>query len=568
MSGFITGFLNFTVGILCDKIRDVTARELSEGDLTDEKFRKLIIRELDDIKCRLDGLARKDLLSSFSFFKEGICRLNLCLHTSDYTSISKEDVVETKQKPESSTFNSKRDSFLDSALTLSNVIREMKFDSEERLLNAKKSLRTSREEATRAFNNVALTTDDRIMASKLRIASRILEGLQDPEAAAQDCLLYIEELHNMPAVREIFSVHVKGGMKSRLNQAKRLEKSRSITTLNFTLLEFISKFTKICIGVFNWPVIDLRGYTFHPIFDDDEHLVTVEKSGLNATWECIFSERLTIEGYHSCAVNSKGEIFITEGKWNRLASVKVVKRSGEIQLFSENVLEEKRLMYSVSSLTIDANDDVYLGICCLDTSSNGIRVLVFNSTGSIKRDLNLPIDEYFANDFCMNVTREKIITCSSGGQLHFFDKKNSELKDHYSLPHYNSLVECSWLSTSDENDIIVNYPRGESVNIYTERGELKQIIKLPRKDDITKELVHTVRGVVFDSIRQHVLVLIYDPFLFDQASYRLLVYSKSNELLNTFRLINFPVEGLVQLTSHPNGSIAVIGSRKAIFLHI
>ena len=72
MSGFITGFLNFTVGILCDKIRDVTARELSEGDLTDEKFRKLIIRELDDIKCRLDGLARKDLLSSFSFFKEGI----------------------------------------------------------------------------------------------------------------------------------------------------------------------------------------------------------------------------------------------------------------------------------------------------------------------------------------------------------------------------------------------------------------------------------------------------------------------------------------------------------------
>ena len=33
MSGFITSFLNFTVGILCDKIRDVTAGRLSEGDL-------------------------------------------------------------------------------------------------------------------------------------------------------------------------------------------------------------------------------------------------------------------------------------------------------------------------------------------------------------------------------------------------------------------------------------------------------------------------------------------------------------------------------------------------------
>jgi hypothetical protein len=569
MSGFITSFLNFTVGILCDKIRDVTAGRLSEGDLTDEKFRKLIVRELDDIKCRLEGLARKDLLSSFSFFKEGICRLNLCLQDK-YTNNSRVSDVEPGNdagESEDATFSSKRDSFLDSALTLSNIIRELKIDSKERLLDAKKSFRTSREEATRAFNNVALTIDDRIMASKLRIASRILEGLQDPDAAAQDCLLYIEELHNMPAVREIFSVHVKGGMKSRLNQAKRLEKSRSITTLNFTLLEFISKFTKTSVGCFNWPVIDLRGHTFHPIFDDNENLVTVEKSGLKATWETTFSERLTIEGYHSCAVNSKGQIFITDGKWNRLASIKVVKRSGEIQLFSENVLEEKQLMYSVSSLTIDANDDIYLGICCLDTSANGIRVLVFNSTGSIKRELKLPIDEYFAIDFSMMITQESIITCSSGGRLHFFDSKDSKLKAYYSLPHYDSSVECSCLSTSDENDIIVNYPRGESVNIYTEGGELKQIIKLPRKDN-TKELVHTVRGVVFDPVRKHVLVLIYDPFLFDQTSYRLLVYSKSSELLNTFRLANFPVEGLAQLTSHPTGPIAVIGSRKAIFLHI
>ena len=567
MSGFITSFLDFTIGILCDKIRDVTARQLSEGDLTDEKFRKLIIRELDDIKCKLEGLARKDLLSSFSFFKEGICRLNLC------TSISKEFTVEpgnceTEQKSKSSTFSLKRDSLLNDALILSNIIGELKVDSEERLLNAKESFRTSREEATRAFNNVSLTTDDRIMASKLRIASRILEGLQDPEAAAQDCLLYIEELHNMPAVREIFSVNVKGGMKSRLKQAKRQEKIRSIATLNFTVLEFISKFTKIFIGVFNWPVIDLRGYTFHPIFDDDENLATLEKSGLNTTWECTFSQRITIEGYHSCAVNSKGEIFITEGKWNRLASVKVVRRSGEIQVFSENLLEEKQLMYSVSSLTIDANDDVYLGICCLDMSSNGIRVLVFNTNGSIKRDLKLSIDEYFVNDFCMNITREKIITCSSGGRMHFFDKKDGELKDYYSLPDYDSSVECSWLNTSDENDIIVNYPRGERVNIYTEEKELKQIIKLPSKENTIKELVHTVRGVVFDFMRKHVLVLIYEPFLFDHASYRLLVYSKSSELLKTFRLVNFPVEGLVQLASHPNGPIAAIGSRKAIFLQI
>ena len=241
-----------------------------------------------------------------------------------------------------------------------------------------------------------------------------------------------------------------------------------------------------------------------------------------------------------------------------------MKRSGEIQLFSENLLEEKRPMYSVSSLTIDDNDDVYLGVSCLETSATGIRVFVFNSIGNIKRDFKLSLGDYFANDFCMNVKQEKMITCSSGGKLHFFEE--NKLKRYYCLPDYDSSVECSYLSISDENDIIVNYPRGESVNIYTEEGKLKQIIKLPRKGD-TKELVYTVRGVVFDAIRKHIIVLIYDPFLFDQRSYRLLVYSKTGELLKIFRLINFPVEGVVQLTSHRSGSIAVIGPSKTIILH-
>ena len=313
MADFITSFLNITVGILCDKIRDVTARRLSEGDLTDEKFRKLIVRELDDIKCKLEGLARKDLLSSLSFFKEGICRLNLCLRQHYASNIqpvveSSTDKDATNKISNGSSCSPKPDLFLDGALALSNAIRELRINSEERLLDAKKSFVTCREEATRAFNNVTLTIDDRIMACKLRVASRILEGLQDAEAAAQDCLLYLEELHNVPSIREIFAVSVKGGMKSRLNQTKRLEKSRSITMLNFTLLEFISTFTKISVGVFNWPTIDLPGHSYHPIFDDEENLERLEKCGWKATWETTFTERQTIEGYHSCGINSKGDI--------------------------------------------------------------------------------------------------------------------------------------------------------------------------------------------------------------------------------------------------------------------
>ncbi|CAB4045671.1 Hypothetical predicted protein, partial [Paramuricea clavata] len=64
------------------KLRDYTAERLNEGDLNDEKFRQIFVRELDDIKSKLDGLSRKDLLASLSSFKEGVTRLFISLETS------------------------------------------------------------------------------------------------------------------------------------------------------------------------------------------------------------------------------------------------------------------------------------------------------------------------------------------------------------------------------------------------------------------------------------------------------------------------------------------------------
>ena len=35
-------------------------------------IRSLIVREIDDIKSKLDGISRRDLLASISLFKEGV----------------------------------------------------------------------------------------------------------------------------------------------------------------------------------------------------------------------------------------------------------------------------------------------------------------------------------------------------------------------------------------------------------------------------------------------------------------------------------------------------------------
>jgi hypothetical protein len=82
MASIVTKILSSTVGLLVNKARDSVAAKLKDGDVTDAKISELVVRELNDIKTKLDGLSRKDLLSSYSFLKQGIDMLNVSLNLS------------------------------------------------------------------------------------------------------------------------------------------------------------------------------------------------------------------------------------------------------------------------------------------------------------------------------------------------------------------------------------------------------------------------------------------------------------------------------------------------------
>ena len=72
MWSIATAVFKVTIGWLVDKGRNKAAKKLKDGDVTDQKFRGLIVREIDDIKSKFDGLSRNDLGASISFFEEGI----------------------------------------------------------------------------------------------------------------------------------------------------------------------------------------------------------------------------------------------------------------------------------------------------------------------------------------------------------------------------------------------------------------------------------------------------------------------------------------------------------------
>lgn len=54
MSSIVAAVFKATVGLLVNKGRDLAADRLKEGDVTDQQFRSLIVREIDEIKSKLD----------------------------------------------------------------------------------------------------------------------------------------------------------------------------------------------------------------------------------------------------------------------------------------------------------------------------------------------------------------------------------------------------------------------------------------------------------------------------------------------------------------------------------
>ena len=72
MASVVGDTLRLTFRLLLSKVRDKGAENLKHGDVSDERFREFIVRELTDIREKLEGLCKVDLITSANFFKDGV----------------------------------------------------------------------------------------------------------------------------------------------------------------------------------------------------------------------------------------------------------------------------------------------------------------------------------------------------------------------------------------------------------------------------------------------------------------------------------------------------------------
>ena len=428
MSSFIAAILKATVGLLVNKGRNAAAEKLKDGDITNEQLRNLIVRELDDIKSKLDGIAKKDLLASIGFFKEGLVYLHK-------VKPNEEDGKKTQQREERAATPLKQEvGSSEASVKTVSLVEEMRSlqltdrdNSSARALNdAKDRFKEARKKATEAFFNEALSTSDRILAMQYRIMATILGKVDCVPDTLEACRLFLEELHSMPAVKKSLDVHLQQGFWSWFNKAEREDTIRSVCRMNrviFHIAEIVEEDTDISL----WPCVDLGEYKVDPL-RDVRVTQTIEKEDpqyfLLKTWPFFQEgeETMKVRDW-LITINSKGQLMIaaTDDGEAECVRVRLFNRYGnrlqclELKLpVTESDADYRRRVIGIAS---DRANNVFL-LTEMPTLGRSLRgtVIMFDQCANFQRQFD--VEEYSIGS-CIAVSDDnKVFVSAKVGEEH------------------------------------------------------------------------------------------------------------------------------------------------------
>ena len=534
--------LSSTVGLLWNKARDFVAKKLKDGDTTHEKLREVIIRDLNDIKTTLDCLSRKDLLSSYSFLQEGVLVLNLALDQSDVKSQldSQNDTAALSTAGEASILNE--------AMTLAHAMKILKLTSDEQFKSAKDLFKTAREKATEAFWNESLNVKERIMACKLRVVARILECLENPNLTTTACALFLQELHSLSAVQEIFSVYLRGGLKSVLNKAERFDNIKSVMLTNFAVFDFMATFGSKYRDVETWPTIELSGRNFNPA------------RGWYEVWRQAPSDEtllppkhLVTEGIrpHVAVVNSRSEIITRKS-----GALRVTSRTNESKTVNFPDPENGEIIDQVlMALAVDTKDNVYAIRWLLTRPKNtsahvkphakSYVMYTLDNSFNVKHYQTLDfLDATQRTNVVIAIEKKNIIIIVSHDRNLYICDQTGYLKEKFEHK-FDSCLFHSFSMTDKNNLVMIRSDIWDTVYIYTKDGTLKSTIQVPEG--------HMVKGVAFHYVISKILVLTYTG---RHGSFSLLCYSRKCELESSMFFCKTKV--IPNIISHPSGPCAFV----------
>ena len=388
MSAIVTTVFKATIGLLVRKGRAAAAEKLKEGDVVDQKFRRLILREIDDVKSKLDGLARKDLLSSFSSFAEGIEYLYEVFDRSKARVEYEEDVFAAQAAADKAgrqtRFLTRQMSSLDETDLLDDSVRK-------ELEIAKKRFEYAREKARDAFANEALDLCDRILAMQYRVMATILQSCDSPQDALPACRVCIEELHSLATVKECFDVQLNKGFWARFSKDERRKVISAVCHLNRVIYDVT---LMVGFGVKEWPYVDTGKEKIDPI--RDERLTKLlRKQGMEHCFVKPWSfgqngeKEQRVRSPVGIATNTR-EHFIVADDGDK--SVKVFESNGNflrsVSLQSDDAGNTELHILDIATDEYD-NSYVLIGLQKFEIKENEMEVQIFNTATSLRRKFHV-----------------------------------------------------------------------------------------------------------------------------------------------------------------------------------
>ena len=535
MSSIVTAVFKATIGLLVNKARDKAAEKLKDGDVTDQKFRGLIVREIDDIKTKLDGLSRKDLLASISFFEEGIELLYKVFEkarsSSEYGDITAQAACSEGISHAEGIRNLELTD-LDESVTRA-------------LSNAKERFKDARREATRAFNNEALETPKRILAMQYRVMATILETVDYPADAVEPCRVCIKQLNSLSAVQNSFGAQLKKGIQAVRGLFGKDERRKIISNVCH-VNRVIYDVTQAVGGdahLWIWPAVG--GEDKVDPLRDERVAKVLRKQGMEhccvTPWS--FGEHGPggEEGHKlkiplGIATNSSGQ-FIVRDRGD--SKVKVFDSSGTfIKLFSLPNDDADTKLY-VLDVATDMKDNIYVLVRLEKPEARELAVCELNNTADLQHKFPVRRGVWYRGRLA--VTDSGKVLVLSRYVVSVYDTKGQFVREFGVL-----LKDVRDITAANDGRVMV-VDWGESgVHIFSEHGDHLSKFKL--------QGCYSRPIIAFHRASEHVVVADIER---EKDLLHVDIYTKDGEFVRGTQIHEEGIAGLGGITVTTEGRIAV-----------
>ena len=496
----------------------------------------------DSIESTLHGIARKDLLASISFFNEGF--VYLCQVFGEGTEgIIRVNALRAEVTPGSWIFFSFT-AWQEAVARIESLKPDLEDSARRALSDAIERFKDARRKATKAFCNEALSTGERILAMRYRVAATLFEKVENPAEALGACRLCLEELHAMPAVEDSFA----------RNQSPNIHKD--VCDMNSVICD-VTQLVGHAGELLNWPCVVCRNGRIDPLHNERSRKLT---------GHCCVTRSFGQEGEEehklkfawSITSNTRGH-FIVGDRADR--NVKVFDDKGTFLYLLDPFADESKSEYEneIWNVASGRDDNVYvLTLKRNDEVPDFSKVYVFNERAFLNHKFALR-EGFRGWSFAVDDNNQVFITGGSFSDLHNdvveVYRTNGAFVRSFGNEH---LTNAQDITIADGDRVMVLDGAGEEypfVQVFSAQGQFL------KKFEVRRSVADSGTAITFHKPSKTVLV----ASLQSESSVVVSMYSKDGIFV---RSIQFKTKGgpfITGVTATAKGRIAVPGQNVVLF---